>query len=175
MAIRLLLAMTNINNQTMRRASKYPKARSVSAQGFTLIETVIAMLVMTVVGLGVASAFFYAASNTGNAADREMAIAVGQQRLEQLRSVDFTDATLNATSASGVASTVTRAGRSYSITTTITDANLISGQATLKSLSVRVVPQVSSQSWTTLTTSLFGSVTLVTSRSAQVLGPNRSL
>lgn len=159
----------------MRRARNYSQANGVSAQGFTLIETVIAMLVMTVVGLGVASAFFYAASNTGNAADREMAIAVAQQRLEQLRSVAFTDATLNATSASGVATSVTRAGRAYSITTIITDANVISGAATLKTLTIKVVPQASSQAWTTSTTSPFGSVTLVTERSSQILGPNRSL
>lgn len=167
--------MRTNGNKIMRRAGKYFKARGVSAKGFTLIETVIAMLVMTVVGLGVASAFFYAASNTGNAADREMAIAVAQQRLEQLRSVAFTDATLNETSASGVATIVTRAGRTYSITTIITDANVISGKATLKTLTIKVVPQASSQSWTTLTSSLFGSVTLVTKRSSQILGPNRAL
>jgi prepilin-type N-terminal cleavage/methylation domain-containing protein len=167
--------MRKNNSKAMKRASNYSKGRNVSAQGFTLIETVIAMLVMTVVGLGVASAFFYAASNTGNAADREMAIAVAQQRLEQLRSVAFTDASLNATSASGVATTVTRAGRAYSITTIIADTNVISGRATLKTLTIKVAPQVSSQSWTTLTSSLFGSVTLVTERSSQVLGPNRSL
>lgn len=162
-------------NKATRRSSKYFKARSIAVKGFTLIETVIAMLVMTVVGLGVASAFFYAASNTGNAADREMAMAVVQQRLEQLRSVAFTDATLNATSASGVATTVTRAGRAYSITTIITDANVITGQPTLKTITIKVIPQASSQSWTTATTSLFGSVTLVTERSSQALGPNRSL
>lgn len=167
--------MSKNSKKAMRRRRKYFKARGVSAKGFTLIETVIAMLVMTVVGLGVASAFFYAVANTGNAADREMAMAVAQQHLEQLRSVAFTDATLNATSASGVSSSVTRAGRAYSITTIITDSNVVTGQATLKTLTIKVVPQASSQSWTTLTTSLFGSVTLVTERSAQVLGPNRSL
>jgi Tfp pilus assembly protein PilV len=167
--------MRKNSNKGMKRTSKHFKATGVAASGFTLIETVIAMLVMTVVGLGVASAFFYALSNTGNAADREMAMAVAQQRLEQLRSVAFTDATLNATSASGVGSTVTSAGRTYSLTTIVTDANVVTGQATLKSLTVKVFPQASSQSWTTLTTSLFGSVTLMTERSAQVLGPNRSL
>lgn len=167
--------MRKNKNTAMERAPGYFRAMAGAAKGFTLIETVIAMLVMTVVGLGVASAFFYAASNTGNAADREMAIAVAQQRLEQLRSVAFTDATLNATSASGVATSVTRAGRDYSITTIITDTNVIAGQATLKTLTIKVVPRASGQAWTTLTTSLFGSVTLVTERSSQILGPNRSL
>src|SRR5467141_1544703 len=110
----------------------------IAESGFTLLETVIAMLVMTVVGLGVASAFAFAVSNTANAADREMAMAVGQQRLEQLRSVAFTDATMNATSTPAV-TTVTRAGRTFSITTTIADANVI-GQATLKTITIRVIP-----------------------------------
>ena len=148
--------------------------RKSAIRGFTLLETVIAMLVMTVVGLGVASAFFYAVSNTANAADREMAMAVAQQRLEQLRSVAFTDATMNAISTPAV-TTVTRAGRTFSITTTIADANVIAGQAALKTITIKVIPQASSQSWTTTTNSLFGSVTLVTERSAQWLGPNRSL
>ena len=153
---------------------KYFKGGGFAAKGFTLLETVIAMLVMTVVGLGVASAFFYAVSNTANAADREMAMAVAQQRLEQLRSVAFTDATMNATPTPAV-TTVTRAGRTFSITTTIADANVVAGQAALKTITIKVIPQASSQSWTTATNSLFGSVTLVTERSAQWLGPNRSL
>jgi len=165
--------MRKNRNNAIGRAPGYFKAGASAAKGFTLLETVIAMLVMTVVGLVVASAFAFAVSNTANAADREMAMAVGQQRLEQLRSVAFTDATMNATPTPAV-TTVTRAGRTFSITTTIADANVI-GQATLKTITIKVIPQASSQSWTTATNSLFGSVTLVTQRSAQWLGPNRSL
>ncbi len=167
--------MRKNRNNAIGRAPGYFKARASAAKGFTLLETVIAMLVMTVVGLGVASAFAFAVSNSGNAADREVATAVAQQRLEQLRSVAFTDVTLNATATSGVATSVVRAGRTFSITTTIADANVVAGQAALKTITIKVIPQASSQSWTTATNSLFGSVTLVTQRSAQWLGPNRSL
>jgi len=165
--------MKKKNNKTPWLVVECRELRAAES-GFTLLETTIAMLVMTVVGLGVASAFFYAVSNTANAADREMAMAVAQQRLEQLRSVAFADATMNATSAPAV-TTVTRAGRTFSITTTIADANVVAGQATLKTVTIKVIPQASSQSWTTANNSLFGSVTLVTERSAQWLGPNRSL
>jgi prepilin-type N-terminal cleavage/methylation domain-containing protein len=144
-------------------------------KGFTLIETAIAMVVMATVGLGVASAFFYAASNTANAADREMATAVAQQRMEQLRNVAFADATLTATSASGIATTVTRGGRTYSIVTTIADSNVVNGAPTLKTLTIHVIPLAANQSWATSTTSLFGSVTLVSVRAAPLLGPNRAL
>jgi len=51
------------------------------------IEVTISMVLMAIVGLGVLSLFAYAASNTQTAADREMASAVAQQRMEQLRSV----------------------------------------------------------------------------------------
>ncbi len=167
--------MRKKNNKTTSHASRFCKGKGAAEQGFTLIETAIAMLIMTIVGLGVAAAFFYSASNTANAADREMAMSVAQQRLEQLRSVAFTDATLNATSASGVATTVTRTNKTYSITTIIVDANVINSQPSLKSITIKVVPQASSQAWTTSANSFFASVTLVTERSAQVVGPHRSL
>jgi hypothetical protein len=123
----------------------------------------------------VASVFFYAASNTANAADREMANAVAQQRLEQLRNAAFADAALAATSASGTATSVTRGGRTYSIVTTIADFNVVNGAPTLKTITIQVIPQAANQSWATSTSSLFGSVTLVSERAAPLLGPNRAL
>ncbi len=163
------------DKRTTGHSARRSEDKRADDKGFTLIETAIAMVVMAIVGLGVASVFFYAASNTTNAADREMAMAVAQQQIEQLRSAAFTDAAMNATSTSGITTTVTRAGRTYSITTTITDSAIINGQTTLKTITICVVPQASLQSWTTSTTSLFGSVTLVSERSAQMLGPYRAL
>lgn len=160
---------------TTRLEGQSPAGQSSGEEGFTLLETVVAMLLMTIVGLGIASVFFYAASNTANAADREMAMAVGQQRIEQLRNVAFTDATLTATPVSGVTTTVTRAGRIHSIVTTITDSNVINGDATLKTITIRVSPRAANQAWASSISSLFGSVTLVSERSSLTLGPNRSL
>jgi prepilin-type N-terminal cleavage/methylation domain-containing protein len=162
--------MRNQRNKTVEPRRKCREGKRASEKGFTLIETAIAMVVMAIVGLGAASAFFYAASNTANAADREMATAVAQQRIEQLRNVAFADASLTATSASGAATAVTRGGRTYSIVTTITDST-----PTLKTITIHVIPQAANQSWATSTTSLFGSVTLVSERSAPLLGPNRAL
>src|SRR5262245_50788029 len=118
-----------------------------SEAGFTLIETAISMVLMAIVGLGVASLFTYAASSTSNAADREMSTAVAQQRMEQLKSVAFSDAALAATSSSGVVTTETRLGREYSITTTISDSVVVNSTATLKTITVKVTPLAASGQW----------------------------
>lgn len=138
-----------------------------SEAGFTLLETSISMVLMAIIGLGVAGLFTYAASNTSNAADREMATAVAQQSMEQLKSVAFTDSSLNATASEGITTTVTRLGRPYTVVTIITN----SASGTSKTITVKVTPQAAT---TPNVNTIFGSVTLVTTRSAQQLGSNRS-
>ncbi len=141
-----------------------------SEAGFTILETAISMVLMAIVGLGVASMFAYAASSTASAADREMATAVAQQQMEQLKSVAFTDATLNTTSSTGVTTTVTRLGREYSVNTVIT-AN---STATLKTMTVKVTPVASSAKAPSNVNTIFGSVILVSTRGTLQLGSNRS-
>lgn len=141
-----------------------------SEAGFTLIETVISMVLMAIVGLGIAGIFAYAASSTANAAEREMATAVAQQKMEQLKSVAFTDATLNTTSSAGVTSTVTRLGREYSVNTIVTT----NSTATLKTITIKVTPVIASAKSGANVNTIFGSVTLVSTRSTQQLGSNRS-
>lgn len=145
-----------------------------SQAGFTLLETTVAMVLMAIVGLGIAGLFAYAASSTSNAAEREMASAVAQQQMEQLRSVAFTDSSLAATSTSGTTTTVTRLGRDYSVNTVITDSVVVNSSATLKTITIKVTPQDATAKWSRNVTSIFGSVTLVSTRSALVAGPNRS-
>lgn len=146
-----------------------------SQAGFTLLETTVAMVLMAIVGLGVAGLFTYAANNTSNAADREMAGAVAQQQMEQLRSVAFTDSSLTATSTSGTTTTVTRLGRTYSVNTIIADSLVVNSAATLKTITIKVTPTSASAPWSTNTTTIFGSVTLVSTRSSLTVGPNRSI
>jgi len=140
--------------------------------GFTLLETAIAMVLLAIIALGVASLFAYAVSATTSANDRQMACAVAQQTMEQLRSVQFTDASLAATS--GTANTVTRLGRTYRVVTIITDGALVNGNATLKTISVSVTSVGSQAKSEREATSLYASVILVTERSGQRMGPNRS-
>jgi hypothetical protein len=97
-----------------------------------------------------------------------LATAVAQQTMEQLKSVAFSDALLNATTSLGTSTTVTRLGRQYAVVTIIAD----SASGTSKTITVKVTPQAATGP---NVNTIFGSVTLVTRRTAQQLGPNRSL
>ena len=128
-----------------------------------MLETCIAMVVMVVAVLGAVSVFALSIHNNASANDRELSMAVGQQKLEQLRSVSFTDSTLNETAAAGVTTTITRAGRQYSVNTKIVDGNKINGVATSKEITVVITPRGSPM----------GSVVLSTVRATTLVGPNR--
>lgn len=143
--------------------------------GFTLLETAIAMVLLAIVGLGIASCFFFAAKNNSSARDRELAMAVAQQQMEQYRNASFSDAILNATPNGGTNATVTRASRRYRVETTITDSNVQDGTVRTKTIQIRVVPWSDDSPWARNVATVFGSVTIICQRTAQTVGPNRSL
>lgn len=145
-----------------------------SEAGFTLLETSISMVLLAIVGLGIASCFFFAARNNSSARDRELAMAVAQQTMEQFRNASFTDASMNATAAGGVTTTITRGGRSYIARTIITDTNVQNGTPRTKTITIRVTPWSDDASWARNVASVFGSVTIVSQRTALSVGPNRT-
>jgi prepilin-type N-terminal cleavage/methylation domain-containing protein len=152
---------------------KVQRKPSSSEAGFTLLETSIAMVLLAIAGLGVAACFVFAAKNNSSARDRELSMAVAQQQMEQFRNASFADAALNATGE--VSSTITRGGRRYMVLTTITDTNVQDGTARTKTIQVRVSPWSDSERWARNITSVFGSVTIVSQRTAPNVGPNRAL
>jgi type IV pilus assembly protein PilV len=113
-------------------------------RGFTLIETMVSLVIMMVVGLGAASLFMYAIRNNSGGADRAAAIAIAQQRMERLRSVEFDDASLNTGTTNVV---VTSAGRRYRVQTIICATAACGASATLKSITVRVTPTSAGALW----------------------------
>ena len=149
--------------KSIRRNRRAPlgqkRAHAHKQSGFTLMEAAIAMVIMMVAVLGSASVFSYSINYNSGAADREFAMALAQKRMEELRNVAFTHASLNATT--GITTTVVRAGRSYTVTTRIVHSNTISGQPTLKTITVEVTP----------TASNLGSVTLRSQRATLLDGP----
>ena len=143
------------------------------------METACSLVIMMIVGLGVASLFAYATRANANADDRQLAMAIAQKRMEWLRTIPFTTQTrsvaypfpnggLAATATAGVEETETSAGRSYTVRTVIQDLNFVpsgqpdAGAATLKRIQISVTPVGS--------TSSFETVTITTQRSTQVVG-----
>jgi len=148
-------------------------------RGFTLLEAAIALVVLMVIGLGIASLFTYAIQANSRADDRELAMAIAQKRMEWLRTIPFTTQTrsvafsfpnggLAATSAEGVTENVTNAGRGYLVKTVITDLSTVpagnpdAGQPTVKRIQVSVTPAGA--------TTAFETVTITTQRTTQVTG-----
>lgn len=130
-------------------------------RGFTLIETVLALVVMMVVGLGAASLFMYSTRNNSGAADRAAALAIAQQRMERLRSVTFSDATLNAGTTN---TTVTSAGRNYRVNTVICNTAACGGSSTLKKITIQVTPTSAGTIWAA------NSVTVISMRASPISG-----
>ena len=164
----------------MDRTSKnQPAPHAASESGFTILESAIALVILMIIGLGVASLFTYSISANSRADDRELAMAIAQKRMEWFRTIPFTTQTrsvaysfpnggLAATATAGVSETVTNAGRRYTVNTTISDLNFVPvgnpdvGASTLKRIQVSVTPVAA--------TTAFETVTVYTQRSTQVTG-----
>lgn len=142
------------------------KRKHSSEHGFTLIETTIALIILVVALLGVASIFAYTIKYNSGAGDREMALVVAQQQMEKLRNVPFNSPELNATA--GTQTTVTNAKYSYNVLVVITDepsTRKTDNVSTRKTLIVTVTPENPSSSWAK------APVVLVTQRSSNTVGP----
>lgn len=135
-----------------------PKHKSTNGErGFTLIETTIASLVMLVGALGCASLFVFSLQNNVGGSERALAMAVAQQQLEQIRSVEYADASLNVGTTT---SSVRNGERPYTVQRTVVLETNSGGSAkNLKKITITVTPQTG-QTW------MRSSVVLVTFRSA---------
>ena len=124
-----------------------PKTETANPEGgFTLIETSIAMVVMMVAALACSSLFVFSIQNNVGGSERALSMAVAQQQLEQLRSVDYEDSTLNdlVTNFS-----VTTGGRTYNVQReVVTEKNSNNTSKELKRITVTVTPQAAGPNWT---------------------------
>jgi prepilin-type N-terminal cleavage/methylation domain-containing protein len=132
-------------------------------KGFTLIEVTIALLVMTVMMMGVLTVFTYTVQyNRGNNL-RSQALSVLQQEAELYRSAKFTPSVTDPDLQGGVkpVKTVSSAdGTVFSVTATVdndpgttgtqTSETLSTGKAcTLKEISLKVLPKNQEAGWIT--------------------------
>lgn len=149
----------------LKRRGGSTRQRGDTERGFTLVETSIALVILMVAGLGVASLFTYSIRYNSGGNDRALALSIAQQHIEQLRSVPFTDSILNVSAATVLAPDTESNGRTYRVTKTVTGSNNnASGNPTLKTITIRVDPL--SSGWAGFP------VILRTMRSAKTTGTN---
>ncbi|MGI8837450.1 MAG: type IV pilus modification PilV family protein [Pyrinomonadaceae bacterium] len=139
-----------------RGVSVHP--RDSGQQGFTLLETVIALLLMLIVALGSASLFSFSIYNNSGGSDRAVAVATAQQALEILRTVPFTTANTDVRLNAGtfIQNNVYVNQRYFKITKIITD-----NSPTLKSITITVQTEGIVKGWAS---GAGGTVTLMTQR-----------
>jgi Tfp pilus assembly protein PilV len=147
-----------------RRVQGAKPMKAEAERGFTLIETAIALLVMMIVMLGVASVFAFAVFNNSNGTDRAQTLAVAQQRLETLRNLKFSDVAMDDDLKAGDHTLTVRrgqgdeAGRKYKIDWTVVDNET----QTLKTITVNVTPITAGPAWASLPS--WATVSIVTQR-----------
>jgi Tfp pilus assembly protein PilV len=146
-----------------------PTKRAAGEQGFTLLEAVIALLLMTVIALGSASLFSYSIYNNSGASNRATSIAIAQEALELLRSAQFNSTTTAATLAGGTTTQtgILRGGRLFDLTKTIdddpfTNGNQVNAASNFKTITITVAPQLTGRGWAR---GAGGTITLTTQRS----------
>jgi Tfp pilus assembly protein PilV len=136
--------------------------------GFTLLEAIIALLLMMIVALGSASLFSFSIYNNSGGSDRATSLAIAQQALEGLRSARFNATTTDPSLVGGTTvETVAVEGRTFRMTRTIDDLPSTIGpdvdpNTNLKGITVSVVPQSITRGWAS---GAGGTVTLRTQRS----------
>ena len=121
---------------------------NLTQRGFTLLETTIALFIMTIVGLGAASLFAFSIKNNSGATDRTQALALVQQQFELLRNARFSaldsesDTTWILRGGTRTQPGVIAGGRVYQVTTAVTNTT-----ATLKTITISVTPQGAGPTW----------------------------
>jgi Tfp pilus assembly protein PilV len=122
------------------------ETEAMGERGFTLIETSIALLVMMVAALAMSSLFVYSMQNNVGGNERALAMAVAQQQLEQIRSVNFNDPTL----AVGTTTlpTVRSGERNYTVVRRVVDETNPDGTSkSLRRITISVTPESGGPNW----------------------------
>jgi prepilin-type N-terminal cleavage/methylation domain-containing protein len=132
-----------------------PQIKKNNEGGFSLIEVIVAMIILLVALLGVFLTFTYAVNyNAGNYA-RSQALVVLQQEVELMRSAKFTPGVTDTTLTGGVkaAKTVSTAnGNRFRVNITVDDDPIATGvqtstSSTLKEITIVVSSESPTPGW----------------------------
>ena len=131
--------------------------RNDGESGFSLVEAIVAMLILLIALLGVFMTFTYAVNfNTGNYA-RSQALVVMQQEVEQMRIAKFTPGGTDSILTGGTktrTSPPTKDGNVFRIETTVDDDPSttvvdVNSNSTLKHITIVVKPESPTPGWQT--------------------------
>src|SRR5258708_9132508 len=109
-----------IPSKLKRRRGGNTAQHSAIERGFTLVETSIALFILMVAGLGLASLFTYSIQNNSGGNDRAVAMSIAQQQIEQFRSVPFSYPILPVSAATMLPPDPLTKDHRYPVTQTIT-------------------------------------------------------
>jgi len=144
------------------RAPRQANKRSLhSEHGFTLLETAIALIVMTILALAASSLFVYAIKYNSGANERALSLAIAQRRMEVMRKAGFSDAALTPGTFN---ESYINGGRTFNVTTIVCTTADCGGSATSKLITIQVAPATSGNTWSSTPATIMGR------RSAVALG-----
>jgi type II secretory pathway pseudopilin PulG len=151
------------------RTDNKTRAGGARQQGFTITETVVALLIMMFAGLAAVSLFVFSTNYNSGAADRARALALAQQRMEIMRGTAYANlsteaASLPASENVGSPNTPDNDQRTFNVTTTVADDPNVQNSHQ-KVITVTVTPANAGR-WSS------GTVTLVCYRSENKDGSN---
>jgi len=137
--------------------------------GFSMLEAVISLLLMTIVALGSASLFSYSVYNNSGASDRATSMALAQEALELSRGARFNSTGTDTSLVGGTTSQlgIVRGSRTFDVTKTIDDDPSTTGvqinaASNFKSITITVAPRLTGKGWAS---GAGGTITLITQRS----------
>ena len=136
--------------------------------GFTLVETTIALVLMMIVFVGIAPLIVYATRYNSAAAVRAGALAIAQTKLEQVRATPFSSC-VSSTETLSVGDP-TSGLQTYTVQLTVVNTT-----TTLKDITVVVTPNARSTTGGQYAGSygwMYGQVTIYTKRTSITAGPN---
>ena len=137
--------------------------------GFSMLEAVISLLLMTIVALGSASLFSYSIYNNSGASDRATSIALAQEALELARGARFNSTGTDSSLVGGTTSQlgIVRGSRIFVVTKTIdddpsTNGVQINAASNFKTITITVAPRFTGKGWAR---GAGGTIRLITQRS----------
>jgi prepilin-type N-terminal cleavage/methylation domain-containing protein len=153
----LIKVMETNKNMSFRHEIKlYQFKNEKTENGFSLIEVMIALVILLIAVVGVFTTFTYATIYNGGNSQRSQALSVSQQQIELLRSAKFTPTIMDSSLEGGIKPPVTvRAadGFRYLVEITVDDDPFTPGFSprddtkTLKEITVIITPQSITGSW----------------------------